>query len=88
MDPKTRADCLPGGINSERPCKWSTCVYHYTNPGHQVHCLLDAYEEERTYEEIGEVLCVTKERARQLVAQAEWKVRKHLRVIMQEFSSL
>ncbi len=26
--PKTRADCLPGGCNEERPCPWVSCAAH------------------------------------------------------------
>ena len=26
--PKTRADCLPGGCNEERPCPWVGCRHH------------------------------------------------------------
>lgn len=28
MRPRTRADCLPGGINSQRPCPWYSCRAH------------------------------------------------------------
>src|SRR5262245_4590856 len=26
--PRVRADCLPGGVNEERPCPWASCRYH------------------------------------------------------------
>lgn len=26
--PKTRGDCLEGGINAERPCPWASCRHH------------------------------------------------------------
>lgn len=26
--PRTRADCLPGGCNAERPCPWVSCRYN------------------------------------------------------------
>ena len=26
--PRTRADCLPGGCNEERPCPWYGCEHH------------------------------------------------------------
>lgn len=26
--PRTRADCLEGGVNSQRPCPWVSCRYH------------------------------------------------------------
>ena len=26
--PSTRADCLPGGVNAERPCPWVSCRHH------------------------------------------------------------
>lgn len=26
--PVTRADCLPGGCNEQRPCPWVSCVWH------------------------------------------------------------
>jgi hypothetical protein len=26
--PRTRGDCLPGGINAARPCPWVSCKYH------------------------------------------------------------
>lgn len=25
--PRTRADCLPGGCNEQRPCPWVSCKY-------------------------------------------------------------
>ena len=29
--PKTRADCLAGGFNAERPCPYVGCVYHISD---------------------------------------------------------
>lgn len=26
--PRTRADCLPGGCNEQRPCPWTSCKQH------------------------------------------------------------
>lgn len=26
--PKVRADCLPGGVNAQRPCPWASCRQH------------------------------------------------------------
>ena len=26
--PKTRGDCLPGGVNEQRPCPWASCKWH------------------------------------------------------------
>lgn len=94
MDPKTRADCLPGGINSVRPCQWSTCSYHFTgnvvdeeaSNGKVVFksvplCLLDMADAgERTLEEVADILGVSRERVRQIESKALRKVRHHLRV--------
>jgi len=62
-------------------------MYHYVNPGRKVYCLLDAYEEERTFEEIAEILCVSKERVRQIAAKAERRAKRYLRIIHQDFPS-
>lgn len=79
VDPKTRGDCLPGGINSARPCKWTSCVYHFVNPNNVVHCLLDAYESERTLEEVAEILGLSKERVRQIETKANRTLKRKLR---------
>ena len=28
LRPKTRAACLPGGVNAQRPCPWAGCRFH------------------------------------------------------------
>lgn len=90
LRPKTRADCLPGGCNSARPCPWYGCRYHngldinedtgamtYRDVDELVHsCALDVAEiggevgsgngTGIALEELGDIMGVTKERARQV----------------------
>ncbi len=83
--PKTRADCLPGGLNEERPCPFMSCRYHlYEEVSGNVEveqmthtCTLDVADEGGlTLEEVGGVLRLTRERIRQIEEVALRKIRK------------
>jgi hypothetical protein len=72
VDPKIRGDCLPGGVNDTRPCKWTSCQYHHSSSL----CVLDVADEgEHTLEEVSVLLGVSRERIRQI----EWIAFKKLR---------
>jgi hypothetical protein len=64
--PRTRADCEAG----PRPCPWTTCRYHLAPEGATAEsCALDvAARGGLTLEEIGNLLGVTDERIRQIIA--------------------
>ena len=73
--PQTRADCLIGGFNAGRPCRWHTCRYHLMNE--KGTCALDfADKGGMTLEEVGEILGVTRERVRQIETLALSKLAK------------
>lgn len=100
--PRTRADCLPGGFNSARPCPFYGCRHHNgldinedtgsmtaRDIDELVHsCSLDVAEvggepgsgrgSGIALEELGEIMGVTKERARQV----EWQASKHLAPVL------
>lgn len=71
--PRTRADCLDGGSNAARPCGWSGCRHHLDSYADT--CSLDvadrvALGDELTLDAIGQMIGLTRERVRQLEAQA------------------
>src|SRR4029077_2940213 len=81
LRPRVRADCLPGGINDQRPCPWYGCDQHLgldineatgslmvRDVDQMVHtCTLDVAEFGGvTLEEIGEIMELTRERIRQI----------------------
>lgn len=70
--PRTRADCLPGGRNAARPCRWLTCRHSLAADGSTGEsCVLDVADQGGvTLVEVGDLLGVTRERARQIEAQA------------------
>ena len=87
--PRTRADCLKGGPDEERPCPWITCRWHlYVDVSHRGRldvevtemkhtCVLDVADDGGlTLEEIGDLMGVTRERIRQLEAQILGKLKK------------
>lgn len=93
-EPKKRGDCLPGGINSARPCRWASCQYHFLRPRTEAEapegtllepeplCVLDIADSgEKTLEEVAELMGLSKERIRQLEAKAIRKVKRRLRLI-------
>lgn len=81
MDPKTRGDCLPGGINEARPCKWSTCVYHQKTSSGAL-CVLDLADAgEIGLGEIAFILGLSAERVRQIEWKAMRKLRRRLKLI-------
>lgn len=72
--PKVRADCLPGGKNSARPCGWTTCRHSLAAEGSTTEsCVLDVVDRSPggiTLEEVGDLLQVTRERIRQIETRA------------------
>ena len=87
--PTTRLDCLPGGLNAERPCPFASCQHHLALDVNERNgniklnfpdvevwemtetCALDVADEgESTYEEIGALVNLTRERSRQIIDQA------------------
>jgi hypothetical protein len=87
--PMKREDCLTGGANAQRPCRWHSCRYHLsstTTAGREIPtepgvlnptCALDVADRgEHSLEEVGEILGVTRERIRQIEAVALAKLKK------------
>jgi hypothetical protein len=78
-----RGDCLPGGINQERPCPWRACRWHLTPRDaddvdeSRPTCTLDVADRGGSvpFEEIAAVLGITRERVRQIETAALRKVR-------------
>ena len=79
--PHTRADCLEGGINAARPCKWTRCYWNTATLGMRATpisglCVLDLAEEEKTLQEIADVTGTTRENIRQVEVKALRKLRR------------
>ena len=75
--PRTRGDCLSGGTNEARPCPWNTCKHSFMDAAGVTHCTLDfADKGGMTLEEIGDILGLTRERARQIEANALFKLKR------------
>ncbi len=77
--PKTRGDCLAGGPNAARPCRWITCQWYLPrmtlNPKHT--CALDVADQGGvTLEEVGDLMGITRERIRQIEFMASRKIAK------------
>jgi hypothetical protein len=74
--PRTRRDCLPGGVNEARPCPWTGCRHNIVEAGPtQATCSLDIADEGGiTLEEVGVLMGVTRERIRQIEATALRKI--------------
>lgn len=71
--PITRRDCLPGGLNVVRPCRWENCKYHLK--AEDASCVLDVADQGgATLEEVGNLLGVSRERVRQIEAGAARKL--------------
>lgn len=65
--PKTRAECVDG----PRPCPHTTCRYHVASGRPDASCALDLADRgERTLEEVGELLGMTREGARLIEKKA------------------
>lgn len=85
--PKKRSDCLPGGINAQRPCPFVTCKHHLFRfvSGFDTEddleklretCVLDVADRGgATLEETGEILNLTRERIRQVEVAVLRKLR-------------
>ena len=77
LRPTTRADCLPGGFNAQRPCPTSDCQWHLDHT--EASCVLDVADLGGvTLEEVGEYLGLTRERIRQVEAIAIRKIQHRL----------
>lgn len=92
--PHTRADCLPGGKNCERPCVFFSCRHHLfldvtergeilaCHPdllGMQDTCALDvAARGGLSLDEVGERIGVTREQARQVELQGLLSMQEHI----------
>lgn len=74
--PKTRGDCLPGGLNEVRPCRHTWCKYHLVST--EASCTLDVADQgEHTLEEIAEIMGgLSRERIRQIEETALRKLRQ------------
>lgn len=89
--PVIRADCLPGGLNEERPCIFASCRFHTSlevtaggtllvnndwDDGRDT-CALDVADREggATLEQVGYICGLTRERARQIEEKALRRVR-------------
>ncbi len=77
--PQTRGDCLAGGPNAARPCRWITCQWYLPrmtlNPKHT--CALDVADQGGvTLEEVGDLMGITRERIRQIEFMASRKIAK------------
>ncbi len=77
--PTTRGDCLPGGSNEARPCRYRGCRWHLDRERRWLHqvpdmtesCVLDVADRGgATLEEIGDMLGLTRERVRQIEEEA------------------
>ena len=66
LRPVTRGDCLPGGRNAARPCRFSDCRYALDASGGES-CTLDvAARGGETLDAVGKIFGVTRERIRQM----------------------
>lgn len=77
--PTTRGDCLPGGSNEERPCRYRGCRWHLDRERRWMDrvadfsesCALDVADRGGvTLEELGDLLGLTRERVRQIEEEA------------------
>ena len=76
--PKTRGDCLPGGLNEARPCGWITCKWFLPRllPDAKFTCALDVADLGGvTLEEVGDLMGITRERIRQIEEKALRKIK-------------
>jgi len=81
--PRTRAECLPGGTNTQRPCPWFMCKHNLAREVGRYaseSCVLDVADRHgATLEEVGEMLNLTRERIRQIEQTAMRRLHKILR---------
>lgn len=73
--PTTRGDCLPGGSNEARPCRYRGCKWHLDRErrwtervaNFEESCVLDVADRGgATLEEIADMIGITRERVRQV----------------------
>jgi sigma-70-like protein len=91
--PRTRGDCLPGGVNEARPCAHVTCRHHMQADGRRRKwgraptpipegsptCSLDVADEgHHSLDEIAEILGLSKQRVEQLEVRATTLLRFRL----------
>ncbi len=75
--PTVRGDCLPGGHNEQRPCRWRECRYHLLDATKET-CALDVADLGGvTLDEIGTLFGLTRERIRQIEEKAVRKLKKN-----------
>lgn len=81
--PTTRGDCLPGGVNESRPCRYRGCRWHLDRERRWMDrvadfsesCALDVADRGGvTLEELGALLGLTRERVRQIEEEAMGKL--------------
>lgn len=76
--PHTRGECIDG----PRPCPWFSCRHHLAAEAST--CSLDVADEgPHTFEEIGAILGLTRERIRQIEVQALGKMSRGIAVLEQ-----
>ena len=70
VPPRYRGDCLPGGSNAARPCRWAGCRHNATGD-----CVLDVAESGgASNEEVARVLGVHRSRVSQIEVMALKKI--------------
>lgn len=72
--PTKRSDCLPGGSNEARPCRWMSCRHHLAG---KASCALDVAEEgPHSKEEVAEYLGISRQRVQQIEDLVLFKLKR------------